>query len=48
MNESEILSASTKTIKHQATGSGYEQHTILIRARIKLIIQGQEPKGRQK
>ena len=34
--------SSTKPL-NKATSSGYEQHTILIRARIKLVFQGQEP-----
>ena len=37
--------SSKKKPLNKATSSGYEQHTILIRARIKPIIQGQEPKA---
>ena len=44
LNESEILLIEKKSL-NKATSSGYEQHTILIRARIKPIIQGQEPKA---
>ena len=44
MNESEMR-IDTKIIKRATTSSIQEQHTILIRARIKLVFQGQEPKA---